>query len=220
MTTAILLEAFHGALLECNFSSAEDNSAEKNPITAKEIHGTVQSQSNVAKNRMKVDFSAIESLVKRKVDVNATFDVDEKTPLHFACVNKRLDLAKLFVEVGKADVNAVNNIGWTPLHECTNVGYINIMEFLLSKGAADGINVQDVDGETALHVCADFGHEEAFDLLLKHGADPLLRNKLNQTPIDLLLDASYAPKLKRYRRKKYVEQVTFTRRHIFAGLYA
>ena len=58
MTTAILLEAFHGALLECNFSSAEDNNAKKNPSTTEETDGTEESGPD-ARNGMKVDFSAI-----------------------------------------------------------------------------------------------------------------------------------------------------------------
>ena len=67
-----------------------------------------------------------------------------------------------------ANVNAVDNRGYTALHYACSIGDADIASFLLDKGAE--VNMQDKAGYTSLFWAAAFGHEEVVQLLLDHGA--------------------------------------------------
>jgi len=49
---------------------------------------------------------------------------------------------------------------------------------------------KNVIGETPLHIAAARGHLEVVELLLDHGGDSQLRNKDQETPIDLAMDSA------------------------------
>ncbi|XP_015271851.1 PREDICTED: protein phosphatase 1 regulatory subunit 12B-like [Gekko japonicus] len=79
------------------------------------------------------------------------------------------EMEKFLVEYG-ANVNQQDNEGWTPLHAVASCGYLNIAEYLISRGA----NVAAVNSEG--EVPSDLAEEEAMkDLLLeqvkKQGTD-------------------------------------------------
>ncbi|MBI3441113.1 MAG: ankyrin repeat domain-containing protein [Proteobacteria bacterium] len=57
---------------------------------------------------------------------------------------------------------------------------------LLAK-SKDGIDDQDDDGLTALHYAALWGFTENVNLLLKAGANPLSKNKHDETPLALAI---------------------------------
>lgn len=70
----------------------------------------------------------------------------------------------------------------TPSFECA--------ELLLSKGA-DAIK-PDVTGEYPIHVICRFnGNEQCLELLLKHGAEPTVRWRGRQTPVELAQEHGY-----------------------------
>lgn len=56
------------------------------------------------------------------------------TVLHQAVLNNSLELVKLLLE-SKADINAVDEENWTPLHAAAFMNYYDISEHLLRKGA-------------------------------------------------------------------------------------
>ena len=59
------------------------------------------------------------------------------------------------------------------------------MEIFLNKGAS--INDRDNRDETAFHLAARSSSVEAMQFLLKHDAPVNVRNRKNQTPIDIVL---------------------------------
>ena len=59
-----------------------------------------------------------------------------------------LDVVKLLVRVGKADVNNKNENGSTPLHVAMNQGHTHVVKFLIRKGAQDTEFTRLDTGET------------------------------------------------------------------------
>jgi len=67
-------------------------------------------------------------------------NVGGATALHMACREKNFEIVKILVE-NEADVNAVDNEGWTPLMRGALAGDKDIVDLLLVKGAqASSIN--------------------------------------------------------------------------------
>ena len=69
------------------------------------------------------------------------------TALHIAAREANLEIVKILVENG-ADVNLVDNEGWTPAMRAALVGDAKIIDFLISKGAK--LNQTNVVGESAI----------------------------------------------------------------------
>lgn len=69
-----------------------------------------------------------------------------------------------------ADVNEVDEYGYTPLIETAIVDNVAMAELLLKKGAQ--VNQTDMSGRTALHWAADNNNFELCELLLKNKANP------------------------------------------------
>ena len=108
-----------------------------------------------------------------------------------------VETAKFLVEHG-ADVNAVGQYGWTPLHAAAYQGLNDVIAYLVSKGAK--IDQKDEFGQTALSISLsvltkDIGarrlqiprryREDTAQLLLKLGA-----SSLDQTGVDVILQRS------------------------------
>src|SRR5262249_27620164 len=70
----------------------------------------------------------------------------------------------------KADVNAQDDFGATPLCEAVISGDLAGARALLARKADP--NIPQRTGETPLHAAATRGHEEIIALLLQHKADP------------------------------------------------
>ncbi len=69
------------------------------------------------------------------------------TALHLACREKNFEIAKILIENG-ADINAVDNEGWTPLMRSSLSGSAEIVDLLLKNGAqAAAVNSE---GESAI----------------------------------------------------------------------
>jgi len=54
------------------------------------------------------------------------------------------------------------------------------------------INEKNLAGESALHIAASHGCSQVISMLLARGANPLLKNKDKQTPLDILLQQDSA----------------------------
>lgn len=90
------------------------------------------------------------------------------------------DLAKIkdFI-VHRVGINAEGQHGETALHLAALHGHKQIVNLLLSCGAA--VNVQDEDGETPLHYAAGKGYPDIVELLLAYQADVRVRNSQHWT---------------------------------------
>jgi ankyrin repeat protein len=88
-----------------------------------------------------------------KFNTNKAKDKFGNTPLHVAVEKGYIEIVKLLLK-SEADVNAVNNIGETPLHKVRNK---NIAELLIVNGA--DVNAKDVTGDTPLRRNMSFAIE-------------------------------------------------------------
>ena len=78
----------------------------------------------------------------------------------------------------KADVNAKDNDGWTPLHTATGK---DVVELLLAHGA--DVNAKTSGGRTPLHIAAMIGEADKVELLLANGAEVNAKDNGGCTPM-------------------------------------
>lgn len=67
----------------------------------------------------------------------------------------------------KAEVNAKNDHGATPLHLAAAYGHKSVAELLLANKAE--VNASDGNGLTPLHWASTRGHTDVAELLREHG---------------------------------------------------
>jgi hypothetical protein len=77
-----------------------------------------------------------------------------------------------------ADVNAIDEYGFTPLIETTIVNNIELSQIILDAGA--DVHEVDMSGGTALHWAVENHNLPLCELLLKHQANPNAYNKAGQ----------------------------------------
>lgn len=87
---------------------------------------------------------------------------------------RRGDLAEVASIVGDEpnQIEAIDTIGYTPLHLSAAYARWDILELLLEAGAA--VNVQALDHTTPLHAASAYDDAAAVDMLLSGGADSSL----------------------------------------------
>uniref|UniRef100_A0A671LED3 Protein phosphatase 1 regulatory subunit 12C-like n=1 Tax=Sinocyclocheilus anshuiensis TaxID=1608454 RepID=A0A671LED3_9TELE len=91
------------------------------------------------------------------------------------------------VQNGEDDmVNCANTDGITALHQACIDGSMEMVEFLLSRGA--NVNHVDSEGWTPLHVAASCGNLEITEFLLRHGASLCSVNCDGDVPMDIAED--------------------------------
>ncbi len=84
-------------------------------------------------------------------------------------------------------VQAKDAGGRTPSHWACRGVYLDILKYLVGKGA--DVNARDGSGETALHLAAQAGSTEAVRRLVESGADPAARNVMSLTPLMFAIQA-------------------------------
>jgi hypothetical protein len=117
--------------------------------------------------------SVVEQWLQRGGDVNAPFPSEQWAPLHVACAEGDVALARLLLDRGAKP-------GWkgsstvllqqSPLHVAARFGRATVVQLLLERGAV--VSDQDAHGMTPLHYAAFHGHEEVCELLIGSGAVP------------------------------------------------
>ncbi|XP_067661812.1 serine/threonine-protein kinase TNNI3K-like [Haliotis asinina] len=110
-------------------------------------------------------------LLDHKADPHAT-NIYGDTPLHLACYNAKVEVAKQLINLTDSESLLTENIfSETPLHSaCTNGRNLELVKFLLEQPVVN-INYQGNDGHTALHSASFHGHIRVVQFLLESGAD-------------------------------------------------
>lgn len=125
----------------------------------------------------------LDCLIKNGANVNIVREFCflcriDSSPLHCLCDvddgDESIKCMKLLIEA-KADFNAVDALGQTPLHNAVGRNSPIFVELLLSSGA--DIDIQDVDGKTPLHLAIAYSHFDCAKILLDNGANTSLENK-------------------------------------------
>lgn len=152
----------------------------------------------------------VEDLLKAGADVNVLNDMGD-TPLHRAAFTGRKEVVMLLLQ-HNADPSIVNGSGETAKEVTYDKDIRNMLEAvertqerkleelllgaaregetgkltaLLNKRKPPDINCTDQMGNTPLHCAAYRAHKHCALKLLKNGADPKIKNKNDQTPLDL-----------------------------------
>ncbi|XP_040335138.1 oxysterol-binding protein-related protein 1 isoform X2 [Herpailurus yagouaroundi] len=152
----------------------------------------------------------VQDLLKAGAEVNVLNDMGD-TPLHRAAFTGRKELVMLLLEYN-ADTAVVNGSGQTAKEVTYDKEIRNMLEAvertqqrkleeellaaaregrtaellaLLNRPNPPDVNCSDQLGNTPLHCAAYRAHKQCALKLLKSGADPNLKNKNDQKPLDL-----------------------------------
>jgi ankyrin repeat protein len=89
-------------------------------------------------------------------------------------------VARLLVRYG-ADVDAVNNHGWTALMYASHSGLYNMVDLLLRHGAS--VSIADAEGRTPLMTASLWRNNDIVALLLRNCADPNAKDRHGHTAL-------------------------------------
>ncbi|KAJ1660199.1 hypothetical protein IWQ61_000844 [Dispira simplex] len=112
-----------------------------------------------------------------------------------ACKQDQDDILNdIFNEPESFNVNCRDGLGNTPLHYAAQLGCLDCIKVLLTHPNTKGLNVNPcnwIENDTPLHKAVSYTDDPTVvftivDLLLEAGANPSLRNKLGQKPIELV----------------------------------
>nr|CAH8842202.1 unnamed protein product [Trichobilharzia regenti] len=170
-----------------------------NPNTANKLGKTAIM---IAANKGYAD--VVETLIQNGADPNFQ-DINGMHSLFYAVDGENANMVRLLVKNGaRPDMEDKDN-QWTPLIRLAclaNNGNARVGAALLDCGAT--VNKQDKYGQTALIHCAFHrNHVDLAKLLLSHGADPDIKNKKNNTAIDIarsLENLNFCNLIERFKR--------------------
>ncbi|KAK4336904.1 hypothetical protein RND71_043469 [Anisodus tanguticus] len=131
------------------------------------------------------------------------FDV-ETAEMNAACASSDYDEIHRLLDNNLVDINVGNIDGLTALHHACIDDNLELVEFLLKKGA--DINCVDNEGWSPLHATASCGHLEIAEFLLQHGAD----SKLANVDLELAYDLSENDFMRELLKTALIEQTNVT----------
>ena len=93
-------------------------------------------------------------MLKKMNETERLWLVNEKkddgfAPLHLACLNNHLDVARELLDCSATQVDIENLSKQTPLHLCVERQHFELIKLLIEKKC--NLNAQDKDGDTPLH---------------------------------------------------------------------
>jgi len=105
-------------------------------------------------------------------------------PLHYAVFENDLECVRLLIEDYNADVNVLDEAGYSPLHLASKYGFIDIIHILIDHGSLINFHIAANNSETCsiiapyydvliepLSLCLENNHIECARLLLFSGAN-------------------------------------------------
>ncbi len=131
----------------------------------------------------------IQSLITHGANINCQNNFGD-LPLHSSSLDT-IDIVQHYFELG-INLNSQNHAGTTILHTACQNGYLDLVNFLITKKV--DIDLQDKNGHTPLHLCAIYAQNDIAQVLIHNNANLYLLNKNNVTPLDLSIHFKY-PKI-------------------------
>ena len=138
--------------------------------------------------------AAVQYFINEKGYSSEVRDKNDCTPLHYAAQNCHAEVVRYLVYENNCDPDAIDINHFTPLHFiCSNSNAnikqgADVVRILLNKMThtkRDGISV---GGNTPLHLACLYNNYVATDILLSKGnGDPIIKNDVGQTPLELAL---------------------------------
>merc|ERR1719420_137507 len=113
--------------------------------------------------------NVIQDLIAQGASTTTTMDKTGETPLHLAARYARADHAKRLLDA-KADANAPDNSGRTPLHAAVAADAQGVFQILL-RHRATNLNAKTYDGTTPLILAARLAIEGMVEELIQAEAD-------------------------------------------------
>ena len=102
----------------------------------------------------------VQFLIEAGADVEATFGLENETPLHGA---KNADVANLLLDSG-ASLEVTDNQGNTPLCSASRAGFLDVVNALVEKGA--NVMATNRDGKAPLHYAVrDYDSDDNSDIV-------------------------------------------------------
>ena len=124
----------------------------------------------------------IDLITKYKCDTKCK-DPYGRTPLHYAVLNNRPNVAKYFINEQHCDPMARDINGNTPLHYACYNDCLKIAQYLISKAHCNP-SCENDDSNTPLHIACDYRHIDIVQYLLSTGkANPLAKNNNDKIPM-------------------------------------
>ena len=116
---------------------------------------------------------------------------DGITPLHYACQNGHLEVAKYLIMEHKCNAECGNTNGYTPLHSAVRYGQLAVAKYLISELGCNP-QIGDNDGFTPLHYACQNGHlEVALYLITEHKCNPIHESSDGNTPLLFAVENSH-----------------------------
>lgn len=97
------------------------------------------------------DIEEVRRLLMLQVSPDSTNE-DGLTALHQCCIDDSEEMMKLLIEFG-ANVNAKDSEQWTPLHAASTCGHLQLVKYLIAKGA--DLLAVNADGNMPYDICED-----------------------------------------------------------------
>ena len=125
-------------------------------------------------------YERVQEILDDGFDVNQR-DGENVTLLHWASINNRRDLVRLFISAG-SEVDAVGGeLLSTPLHWASRQGHIGVIVQLMAAGANPSL--RDGEGAAAIHLAAQFGHTAIVGYLIAKGQNVNTVDSNGMTPL-------------------------------------
>ncbi|CAL8143801.1 unnamed protein product [Orchesella dallaii] len=125
-----------------------------------------------------------------------------ENPLHDAARRGNLDFLKECLTNG-VSATGLDASGNSPLHWSAKGGHLDCVQEIIRaamktyRNPKHFINAQNKLGDTPLHSAASKDHVPIVSLLLEHGANPTIKNKDQQRPVDICHDPKVKVSLER-----------------------
>lgn len=110
---------------------------------------------------------ALDVLLKKGAQVNATAKNSSRTPLHLAAHFGHVKIIQRLLMEKDLDINATDQQGMTALHAAISRGNKEICDVLLKNEA--NVTMTTANGQTCLHLAAAGGNASVVLLITQYG---------------------------------------------------